>query len=301
MTRSHADDAAPQRTRADEPAGPVAVDRLLMSYLTLIGVLFVLVGGLRGLPFAGVHAAAVLAIHHGARRWRSTSGIGRFLRGSYPVLLTPLLYAELGILDRALRRNLFDVTIQSWERALFGGQPSLWLSDALPWLPLSEALHLGYVSYYAIVPVALIGVYSTRGPAALDRTAFAVALAFFLSYVIFVLLPVAGPRYEFAPIGGDLSRGTLYQLVHAILESASSRGTAFPSSHVAASLAAVLGAGREDRRWLWLLIVPEAALAVGTVYGRFHYAVDALAGVALGLAAWWAAPRLMRALGERTR
>ncbi|WP_428277401.1 phosphatase PAP2 family protein [Candidatus Palauibacter sp.] len=99
----------------------------------------------------------------------------------------------------------------------------------------------------------------------------------------FHVLPVAGPRYEFVQIGGEIGEGTLFGIVHGILETGSSKGTAFPSSHIAASLAGVVAAGREDRRWFRLLLVPELALTAGTVYGRFHYAVDALAGILLGL------------------
>jgi membrane-associated phospholipid phosphatase len=39
------------------------------------------------------------------------------------------------------------------------------------------------------------------------------------------------------------------------------------------------------------------ALALGTVYGGFHYAVDAGAGLVVGVAGFLAAPRVHRLLG----
>ncbi len=276
---------------------PLAIDRLALGYLALTGLFALALGGRAGLWIAVLHASAAVGVS-ALSRFTPRTGLRGFARASYPVLVTPALYAELATLNRFLTERYFDDAVQVWERAVFGGQPSIELSAALPWLPLSEALHLGYVAYYAIVPLALIGVYRTRGFEALHRTAFAVAGAFFLSYLIFAVFPVAGPRYEFAPIGGRIADGTVYGVVHAILESGSSKGTAFPSSHIAASLAAVLAAGREDARWLWLLIVPEAALALGTVYGRFHYALDAVAGLLLGLMAWAVSPRAVAALSR---
>lgn len=267
------------------------IDRLVLAYLLVTGVVAALLGGGTGIVIAGAHALAGLAIWRLAA-WQPRTGLAGFMRAAYAVLFSPALYIELGTLNRFITDRFFDQTVQGWDAAVFGGQPSMDLSAALPWLPLSETLHLGYFLYYAIVPAALVGVYRTRGFHALSRTAFAVAAAFFVSYLIFMTFPVAGPRYEFPRIGGDISEGRLYGLVHAILEDGSSKGTAFPSSHIAASLAAVLAAGREDARWFWLLIVPETALALGTVYGRFHYAVDALAGVALALAVCMAASRL---------
>lgn len=281
----------------DARRGLLAIDRLALGYLGLTG-LFALLLGTLGVFLALLHLLAGLVIVR-LGKWSAREGFSGFMRATYAVLLTPVLYAELATLNRFLTDGFFDDLVQRWDQALFFSQPSIEMSSWMPSFLLSETLHLGYFAYYAIVPAALIGVYLTRGFAAVHRAAFSVALAFFLSYVTFAVFPVAGPRYEFEAIGGALGDGTFYRLVHAVLESGSSQGTAFPSSHIAASLAAVLGAGREDRRWLWLLIVPEIALAVGTVYGRFHYAIDAVAGVGYALVAWSLAPWAVRRFGAR--
>lgn len=262
--------------------GLLPVDRLAIGYFGGTGVFSLAFGGLPGAGIAAAHALAILGIRRLAP-WRPRRGPAAIARGAYPVLLTPLLYAELAILNRFLTQRYFDTTVQAWDGYLFGGQPSIDLSAWLPWLPFSEVLHLGYFAYYGIVPAAVLGAFATRGIEAMQRTALAVAAAFFASYLIFIFFPVAGPRYEFAQIAGEISEGTLFGIIHGILEAGSSKGTAFPSSHIAASLAAVVAAGREDRRWFWILLIPEIALTLGTVYGRFHYATDALAGILLGL------------------
>ncbi len=267
-----------------------------MAYFALTGFVAAILGGPAGIAIGVAHAVAAFGVSRLAA-WQPRSGFPGFLRASYGVLISPALYAELAILNRLATDRFFDRMVQGWDAAVFGGQPSMTLSAAVPWVPLSETLHFGYFVYYAIVPAALIGVYKTRGFDALHRTSVAVAAAFFTSYLIFMMFPVAGPRYEFERIGGEISDGRVYGLVHTILEGGSSKGTAFPSSHIAASLAAVLAAGREDVRWFWLLIVPETALMIGTVYGRFHYGVDALAGLALAVAVWAATARLEGAPG----
>lgn len=262
--------------------GLLPVDRVAIGYFGCTGLVSLAFGGLPGAGIAAAHAIAILGITRLAA-WHPRAGIAAIARAAYAVLLTPLLYAELSVLNRFFTQRYFDATVQAWDAAVFGGQPSIDLSAWLPWLPFSEVLHLGYFGYYAIIPAAILGVFATRGIQAMQRTALAVAAAFFVSYLIFMFFPVAGPRYEFAQIGGEIGEGTLFGIVHGILEAGSSKGTAFPSSHIAASLAGVVAAGREDRRWFWLLIIPELALTAGTVYGRFHYATDALAGILLGL------------------
>ena len=258
------------------------VDRVAIGYFGCTGLVALVFGGLSGAGIAAAHAIAIFGITRLAA-WRPRAGLAAIARGAYAVLLTPLLYAELSVLNRFLTQRYFDTTVQAWDAALFGGQPSIDLSAWLPWLSFSEVLHLGYFGYYAIIPAAILGVFATRGIEAFQRTALAVASAFFASYLIFMFFPVAGPRYEFVQIGGSIGEGTLFGIVHGILEAGSSKGTAFPSSHIAASLAGVVAAGREDRRWFWLLLIPQLALTAGTVYGRFHYATDALAGILLGL------------------
>ncbi len=59
---------------------------------------------------------------------------------------------------------------------------------------------------------------------------------------------------------------------------------AFPSGHTAMTLATVILTARYLRRYLWFL-VPHAILIVfGTIYLRYHYAIDIVAGAALALA-----------------
>lgn len=275
-----------------------AMDRLVLGYLVITALIALVFGGRAGVGIAIVHLLACLAVF-ALGPWQPRTGFMGFLRAAYGVAICPLFYAELATLNRFFTERFFDGMMQDWDAALFGGQPSMDLSVWLPWLPFSETLHLAYFAYYAIVPAALIGAYATRGVDALARAAFGVAAAFFVCYLIFAVFPVAGPRYEFVRIGGEISDGTFYQLVHSLLEGGSSKGTAFPSSHIAASLAAVLGAAREDIRWFWLLLIPEISLALGTVYGRFHYGVDALAGLAVAIGVWLITPALFRALERR--
>jgi membrane-associated phospholipid phosphatase len=73
-----------------------------------------------------------------------------------------------------------------------------------------------------------------------------------------------------------------------VLAPGSSYGAAFPSSHVAAALAATLAALGASRRLGMILLLPTALLTVGVVYCQMHYGVDALAGLLVGATVTWA-------------
>ena len=278
--------------------GVLAIDRLTIGYLSATGLFALVTGGLTGAAIAGAHVIICLGIL-ALRRWQPTKGLLAFVRVGYPSLMMPAMYSELATLNQFVASSYYDRTVIAWDEALFGGQPSMFLSEVLPWVPFSEVIHLGYFAYYAIMPAAIFGAYFASGREGMHRTVFTLMATFFTCYATFILFPVAGPRYEFERIGGAIADGTLYGLVHQVLETGSSKGTAFPSSHVAASVAIVLAVWREDPRWFWILLVPTILLSFGTVYGRFHYAIDALAGLAYGIAVWAAVPRVFEALMGR--
>lgn len=285
-----------ERSPAGRP-GPLLPDLLLAAYLAATGGAALASGTGTGAGLSGLHLAGVGLILWGSRRPLPRGRVLLFFRIFYPVALTPLLYAELATLNRLLFPDYFDAAVQRWEAAVFGLQPSLSAARELPALWLSEALHLGYFSYYLVVPGAAVAAFWRSGARGLTRLTGAVALAFFVCYLCFAVFPVAGPRYEFAPVSGEPARGAVFGLVHGVLEAASSKGTAFPSSHIAASVAALLATWREARGWFWITLLPVLLLVAGTVYGRFHYALDALAGIAVGAAAWAAIPWLRERSG----
>ncbi len=168
------------------------VDRVAIGYFGCTGLVALVFGGLSGAGIAAAHAIAIFGITRLAA-WHPRAGLAAIARGAYAVLITPLLYAELSVLNRFLTQRYFDATVQAWDAALFGGQPSIDLSAWLPWLSFSEVLHLGYFGYYAIIPAAILGVFATRGLEAFQRTALAVATAFFVSYLIFMFFPSPAP------------------------------------------------------------------------------------------------------------
>jgi len=231
-----------------------------------------------------------------SRRWPRAASVAA---DWYPLALIPLLYAELVPLNLAVwDGHYFDALILGVEARIFGGQPSRELAVAAPWLPLSEALHGAYLSYYFLIYGPPLILYLQGRRDAFRQVVFGVMLVFFAHYLFFIYFPVQGPRYLFPAPGGAIAAGPLYQLTHAVLEAGSSQGAAFPSSHVGVAFAQTALAVRYLPRlapWLALL---STGLAVGAVYGGFHYAADAVAGFVLGLVVVGVAPKLVQVLGS---
>jgi membrane-associated phospholipid phosphatase len=225
------------------------------------------------------------------------------LRDWLPLLLVPMFYWEVPLLAEAIHRGaVYDALVMRWEDWMFRGQPSQTLAGLAPWLWISEPLHAAYLSYYFIVIAPPAALYLMGRRTAFRRVVFTMTVAILAHQAAFVAFPVLGPRYLFPAPAGPLEAGPLYQLTHWVLERGSSPGTAFPSSHVGMSVAMTLALFRERATLAPWVAALTTLLAIATVYGGFHYAVDAVAGVALGAAAALAAPGVrarMRRTGQR--
>lgn len=217
-----------------------------------------------------------------------------------PLLLVPLLYKELALLNRAVYDGAyFDALVIGWEQAIFGGQPSSDWAQALPHIALSEPLHSAYLSYYFIIFVPPLLLFLRGRTAEFRNGVFALMLAFFAHYIFFIYFPVQGPRYLFPAPGGEIANGFFYRLAHRVLEVGSAQGAAFPSSHVGVSVAQTLVVWRYLPRLTPVVALLTLGLALGAIYGGFHYATDAIAGLLLGAFAFAVAPHVMRRIAPQ--
>ncbi|MEN8375037.1 MAG: phosphatase PAP2 family protein [Gemmatimonadota bacterium] len=271
-----------------------AVDALLGGYLIVGSGALLFPGRPEAWPlWLAVHVAgALLLLAPGpVRGWRAAAArraprAARFVADWYPLLLVPAFYFDLSILNVAVHEGrYFDDLVQSWDTALFGGQPSRDLAARWPNLFLSESLHLSYLAYYPIIYVPPIALYAAGRRGAFRELVLAVMVTFVAHYLFFIFLPVQGPRYVFAAPTGGIESGPVYRATHWLLGNTSSRGTAFPSSHVGVATAISVTLLRYAPRMGVVTALLTVLLGFGAVYGGFHYATDAWVGVAFGLAA----------------
>jgi membrane-associated phospholipid phosphatase len=253
-----------------------ALDRWTLGYLAFAAVMIATSGAPRTpLLLAGHALVAAIAIAGPALRTRG--GAAAFIGAFYPLIAAVFLYTAVGLANTA-RGVAHDAAVQAWEQRLFGAQPSRDWIRAAPWPWLSWLLHAGYLSYYLILAGApLVPWLSGRRDGA-RRVTLAMTVSFYVCYAVFLVFPVAGPRYAFPRADNAATATAIARGVQRLLDNGAAWGTAFPSSHVAVSLTAAGAVLREWRGPGIVLMAAALVLTLGTVYGQFHYAVDALAG-----------------------
>jgi hypothetical protein len=258
------------------------VDLLLLGYLSVVSV--VAAGRLDRVPDCWwlllAHTLFVVLLVLLTRPNLGT--FGRAVREVYPLLLLLGLYSELDVLNGSGAVAVHDALVQRWEVATFGAQVSAEWWQRMPSRFWSAVLHAAYFSYYIILVTPAFYFALRRDLAALRHFILVVMTTFVVCYLVFIFFPVAGPYYEFPRPAHWFTDNVFARLVYHTLSTGSSYGAAFPSSHVAATVAAAISSVYGSRRLGLALVIPTALLTIGVVYCQMHYGVDALAGLATG-------------------
>ena len=131
--------------------------------------------------------------------------------------------------------------------------------------------------------------------------AFLIAFGYLVSYVGYLLVPARGPRFllrhlQHIPLQGLwLFRGMQDTLDR--LESA--HYDCFPSGHTELTILAWWSSRMVGNRLFWVYFAYTPSIIFATVYLRYHYSVDVLAGAIVATALILATPSIYRRLQER--
>jgi membrane-associated phospholipid phosphatase len=205
-----------------------------------------------------------------------------FWRHWYPHLFFLFCFEELAYLVHLVNPHWQDAKLIAFDHLLFGAHPSLWLEQfATPMR--NDLFQLAYLTYFVYLLVLGGILYYRREWHSYWSVMTYSALAYAIGYVIAAVFPIESPWFAMAGMWrGDLQGGPFTATINFIEHFGRVRGAAFPSEHVAGSVAALWGAWRH-RRWLfWVMLPLVAAMCVSTIWGRYHYVADIFGGMITG-------------------
>jgi len=252
----------------------------------------------RNVPRAGRYFTAHCAIAMGIvwLAWGamlSRNRVLRFARHWYPLALYIFFFEELRGLVHAIFPGWFDRSLIQFDYNFGGVHPAAWLGRfASP--GLNDFMQFSYMTYFLYL-VILPGILYAQGKRVEFWTVMvATAIAHYSVYVIAILFPVESPYFaltslQLVPLDG----GVFTSAIEFIERFGRVHGGAFPSAHVAGSMVALLAA-RRYKAWLFWICLPFfLSMCVATVYGRYHYIADVLAGIMVGAIGWAAGQWVM--------
>jgi len=282
-------------------------DLLTLSFLILLSglALFSAPGNPSWAKLVATYALLAVAILAAARYRTKTDPAGKGLQVSFVVALFTVLFVfnSLGPLIAGIHATTFDARLIAIDHALFGVHPTVWL-ERLATPLLTSLLQFAYISYY-FLPFSLGVVLIARGRfGAFEEVLFGILLCFYLSYIGYLLVPAIGPRFTLNHLqNGELQVSPLIEKIQQTLNALEKNKTdAFPSGHTAVSLLCLYYAWKERQKILFAVLIPlVTGLIIATVYLRYHYVIDVIAGIALTGLTIALAPGLRRLLSLAPR
>jgi membrane-associated phospholipid phosphatase len=278
----------------------VFIDYATQVYLALVAVIILVLHGdaVPGWPWYVAAHVIVITLIHGlilASAARPQNRFLDFLRHFYPVLLYAGLYSETGLLNQMVHRGYLDAFFYRLDEQLFGGQPSFEFMAAFPGRVVSEIFYAAYFSYYLMISGVGLALF-LRQRAQFYHYVSVTSFVFYACYLIYIFLPVVGPRIYYPELShitlpadqmpavvpafpAAVQEGIFYRIMEVIYEHFESPGAAFPSSHVAIAIVTVYFSFLYLPKIRWPHLVVAVLLCLATVYCRYHFAIDVIAGV----------------------
>ncbi len=231
---------------------------------------------------------------------RTPSRVGRLRSAFYRLSLVgaPVTtYLALRWVLPVIAPNALDAALLGLDLRVFRVEPAIaW--DRLVTPALTEWFSFFYYSYFFVlaayaIPLALA---LDDGPA-LREFAFGLLLLFCVGHIVYVVVPAWGPHVYVRTFARPLEGGVFWPLVNETVRSAGAGKDVFPSLHTAAPVFLVLYSIRHRavaalRFALPVLVVFASQIVLATMFLRWHYLVDVVAGVLLAAAAVCIAPRV---------
>lgn len=275
-------------------------DLLTLSFLILLSGLAVFSAPVNP-SWAGLlatYAALAVAIL-AAAVYRTRVGPAKkgFYLSFVATLITVLfIFNSLGALIAGIHTTTFDACLIAVDHAIFGVHPTVWMERLIS-PALSALLQFAYISYYFILLLLGVVLIARGRFGEFEEALFGILLCFYLSYVGYLLVPAIGPRFTLSHLQtGDLQISPFIEAIQDALNGLEKNKTdAFPSGHTAVSLMSLYYAWKEREKKLFAGLIPVVTgLIISTVYLRYHYVIDVIAGIALAGLTIALAPGLRR-------
>jgi len=240
----------------------------------------------------------VLKISSDQKRW---GGAGGLLKDFSPIAFIILIYQSLGNMIQYLQPDIDPYLIRI-DFLLFGVHPTVWMER---WITswLTDTMSLAYLSYY-FLPLILVLTLSLRGRTEEFRqTMFVLTFGYYLSFIGYILFPAIGPRFTLAhlqtiPLEGsfftDLVRDLLNTIEH-------NKRDCMPSGHTQIALMVLFLARRHEKTIFTIFFPIVCGLVLSTVYLRYHYVIDLIAGAVLAVGCILIAPQLYKLWNVESR
>jgi hypothetical protein len=198
----------------------------------------------------------------------------------YPIAMNVAYMKMAPVVEKIHRGPLDDALLRSVDARLIGENLSLRL-ESIGRPLFTEPLSFCYMLFIPYLTLSMFWYFCGSLPL-LKRFYLGLFSVYGIGFLGYTFVPAAGPYIAMASeFHGPLTGGLFTQLNAAMVSYGSNHVDVFPSLHCAIS-SYMLFFDRWYRRWRFrIYAVPCIGLWISTIYLRYHYFIDLVAGFAL--------------------
>jgi hypothetical protein len=238
-------------------------------------------------PDAILYASLLLA-NVGMLAWcrrRETKGRWLLRLWFYPVVMN-VVFMNMKSSVMKVNSHKWDAALAGCDTALFGEILSL-RTQAMITPALTEILSFCYLLFFPYLMISW-GYYAYRGMPMLRKLFVGLFTIYGIGFLGYTLFPAAGPHLAYPEVFSVPLTGWMVTRFNALIVENGSNGVdVFPSLHGAVSCFLLFFDFRNARWRHRVYLVPCVGIWLATIYLRYHYAVDLLAGFGLAAFALW--------------
>lgn len=232
--------------------------------------------------------------------------IFKITRQFYVIPVVYLMYEQVQTYIPIVHHVDFDASLIKIDHFIFGVNPTEWLSQ-FSFPALTEYFQATYMVFYLLPITQAINLYYVKKYSALEDFAYTLSISFFVSFLLYFIFPAIGPRFtlhDFSHMNVELPGLWLTEPLRNIVNVGGGivSGTAnpaeivnrdcMPSGHTMMTLVNIILGFRNRSYFRWVFLVIGGSLIFSTVYLRYHYVIDVIAGSFCAVFMIWFAPRL---------
>jgi hypothetical protein len=205
---------------------------------------------------------------------------GAVIRDWLPAVLMPMVYWQSGWFTSRVNVS-FQQRLQQLDRKLLSGWLGILAKPSYRWIVVF--LELAYLSCYVLVPMGLAVLYLAGLQRHADDYWSVALLSTYPCYAFTAFVPTNPPR-TFEVKSEDTATGQVRRFNMWIVRWFSIQLNTFPSAHVTATLGSSLALFYFVPTIGLAFVLISIGIAMGAVFGRYHYAADVVVAAVLTLA-----------------
>lgn len=207
------------------------------------------------------------------------------------------IYMLTHIILPKINTKILDGFFIQLDQYLFGLNPTEWIYQFSSPL-LTEILQIFYWLFFFLIFINGIELHISKKDRQFKDFASMIMFSFYLTYILYIIFPVIGPRFtlhDFFILDQELPGLFFTEIIREQINAGAGltgsetdpaalvNRDCMPSGHTALSIINTFLAFRYSTKFRWIILIVSIGIIISTIYLRYHYAIDVIAGIVTAL------------------